>query len=101
MAPSALKLRFQPRVHLPCRVVAVASEGGLGELWMVPITHPMAVCLIERVGDGVATLSALADGSVVAVKQGRLLATSFHPELTADRRCHRYFLSLAGANSHS
>jgi len=57
--------------------------------------------LIERVGAGVATLSALADGSVVAVKQGRLLATSFHPELTADRRCHRYFLSLAGANSHS
>lgn len=52
--------------------------------------------LIERVGEGVETLSALPGGAVVAVRQQRLLATSFHPELTRDDRFHAYFLSLAG-----
>lgn len=51
--------------------------------------------LIERVGDGVEVMSTLADGAVVAVRQERLLATSFHPELTQDDRFHAYFLSLA------
>ena len=51
--------------------------------------------VIEKVGAGVTVLATLADGSVVAVQQGQLLATSFHPELTSDRRFHRYFLSLA------
>jgi len=36
----------------------------------------------------------LADGRIVAARQGRLLATSFHPELTGDDRFHRYFLEL-------
>jgi len=31
----------------------------------------------------------------VAAQQGRMLATSFHPELTRDRRLHEHFLSLA------
>ncbi|SDB86986.1 pyridoxal phosphate synthase yaaE subunit [Raineyella antarctica] len=35
-----------------------------------------------------------ADGPIVAVRQGGLLATSFHPELTADDRLHRLFLSI-------
>jgi 5'-phosphate synthase pdxT subunit len=35
------------------------------------------------------------DGRIVAAQQGRLLATSFHPELTLDDRFHRYFISLA------
>lgn len=34
-------------------------------------------------------------GRIVAARQGRLLATSFHPELTDDDRFHRYFLELA------
>jgi 5'-phosphate synthase pdxT subunit len=34
-------------------------------------------------------------GNIVAAQQGRLLATSFHPELTEDDRFHRYFLELA------
>ena len=33
---------------------------------------------------------------IVAARQGKLLATSFHPELTRDTRFHEYFLSLAG-----
>ncbi|MBC7250596.1 MAG: pyridoxal 5'-phosphate synthase glutaminase subunit PdxT [Anaerolineae bacterium] len=36
------------------------------------------------------------DGIVVAARQGHLLVTAFHPELTADTRFHRYFLHLAG-----
>jgi 5'-phosphate synthase pdxT subunit len=33
-------------------------------------------------------------GRIVAVRQHRLLATSFHPELTGDRRIHEYFLRI-------
>ena len=51
--------------------------------------------LIEAVGADARVLSKLSDGRIVAAQQGRLLATSFHPELTADDRFHRYFLELA------
>ena len=51
--------------------------------------------LIETVQGEARTLATLEDGRIVAAQQGRLLATSFHPELTADDRFHRYFLSLA------
>ena len=49
--------------------------------------------LVTRVGEGVQVLARLADGSIVAVRQDRWMATAFHPELTADDRFHRYFLS--------
>jgi len=52
---------------------------------------------VEDVGDGVEILAALEDGRVVAVRQGNVLATAFHPELTDDDRFHRYFLELARA----
>jgi len=51
--------------------------------------------VIERVGAGVEVLAALEDGTAVAVQQGNLLATAFHPELTRDERFHQYFLKLA------
>jgi 5'-phosphate synthase pdxT subunit len=51
--------------------------------------------LIESVFGSAQTLVALPDGRIVAARQGRLLATSFHPELTGDDRFHRYFLELA------
>jgi 5'-phosphate synthase pdxT subunit len=38
----------------------------------------------------------LADGTPVAVREDRLLATAFHPELTQDTRFHDYFLSFVG-----
>lgn len=50
---------------------------------------------ISAVGPNVEVLATLEDGTVVAAREGRLLATSFHPELTGDRRFHEYFLSLA------
>jgi len=53
--------------------------------------------LIESVQGQAQVLSRLDDGRIVAAQQGRLLATSFHPELTEDDRFHRYFLLLAGA----
>ena len=52
--------------------------------------------VIIRVGDDVQVIASLEDGRPVAVRQNNLLATSFHPELTADARIHRYFLSMAG-----
>ena len=48
--------------------------------------------VVERVGPDVTTLASLDDGRVVAVQQGNLLGTSFHPEMTQDHRFHGYFL---------
>ncbi|MCW3843858.1 pyridoxal 5'-phosphate synthase glutaminase subunit PdxT [Micromonospora yasonensis] len=56
---------------------------------------------VERVGAGVEVLGRVTDGPaadrIVAVRQGNLLATSFHPELTGDLRLHRYFVDLVRA----
>jgi 5'-phosphate synthase pdxT subunit len=49
--------------------------------------------IVTEVGPGVEALSEY-DGIVVAVRQGRMLGTSFHPELTDDDSLHRYFLGL-------
>jgi len=51
---------------------------------------------IRAVGQGVEVLARLPDGTIVAAQQGPLLATAFHPELTADARLHRYFARLVG-----
>jgi len=48
--------------------------------------------IIEEVGPAVEVLARLADGTPVAAREGRLLATAFHPELTSDTRLHRFFL---------
>ena len=48
---------------------------------------------VERVGEDVQVL-ARAAGHPVAVRQGRVLATAFHPEITGDRRVHRLFVDL-------
>ncbi|WP_420117694.1 pyridoxal 5'-phosphate synthase glutaminase subunit PdxT [Micromonospora sp.] len=56
---------------------------------------------VERVDPGVEVLGRVTGGPavdrVVAVRQGNLLATSFHPELTGDLRLHRYFADLVAA----
>jgi len=49
--------------------------------------------IVTRLGDGVQAISEY-EGKVVAVRQGRLLGTSFHPELTEDTRFHEAFLDL-------
>ena len=44
-------------------------------------------------------LAALGDGRVVAVEQGNLLGTSFHPEITGEYRFHEYFLGMVRARA--
>jgi 5'-phosphate synthase pdxT subunit len=50
--------------------------------------------IIEKAKPGVEILSRLADGTIVAIRQNRLLACAFHPEFTDDLRFHSYFLKL-------
>ncbi len=49
---------------------------------------------VEEVGPAVKVLATLGDGTIVAVRQGSLLGTAFHPEVTGDVRFHDYFLRL-------
>jgi pyridoxal 5'-phosphate synthase pdxT subunit len=53
---------------------------------------------VEKAGHGVEVLGRVvggaADGRIVAVRQANLVATSFHPELTGDRRVHALFVDL-------
>jgi 5'-phosphate synthase pdxT subunit len=49
---------------------------------------------IEETDDKVEVLARLSNGTVVAARQGKLLAAAFHPELTTDLRFHRYFLDI-------
>ncbi len=53
--------------------------------------------VVESVGESVTVLASLADGRVVAVEQGNLLGTSFHPEMTGDTRFHEFFLTKVAA----
>jgi len=50
--------------------------------------------VIEEVEPGVQVLSSLPDGTIIAVRQNRLLACAFHPEFTDDPRFHNYFLNM-------
>jgi len=53
--------------------------------------------VVSEVGPEVEVLARDADGRAIAVRQGRVLATAFHPELTPDRRLHRLFLELVAS----
>jgi 5'-phosphate synthase pdxT subunit len=72
------------------------------EITGVPGPHFHAVFIrapwVERVADAVEVLGRVTEGPaagrIVAVRQGNLLATAFHPELTGDLRVHRYFVDL-------
>jgi pyridoxal 5'-phosphate synthase pdxT subunit len=73
----------------------LAVEGlGEGPLHAVFIRAPW----VEEAGPGVEVLGRVvggyADGRIVAVRQGNLVATSFHPELTGDRRVHALFVDI-------
>jgi 5'-phosphate synthase pdxT subunit len=62
---------------------------GIGEVEAVFIRAPWA----EQAGSEVSVL-ARADDKIVAVRQGSLLATAFHPELTGDPRVHQMFVTM-------
>jgi 5'-phosphate synthase pdxT subunit len=80
---------FQTDIEVPA-----LNHAGLGDerFHAVFIRAP----LIESVNKDARILAQLTDGSIVAAEQGRLLATSFHPELSGDSRFHRYFVQLTG-----
>jgi 5'-phosphate synthase pdxT subunit len=50
--------------------------------------------VVEQHGAGVDVLGALPDGQVVAVQQGNVLASAFHPEVAGEDRFHRRFLDI-------
>lgn len=55
--------------------------------------------VVNKMGEGVKVLAALDDGRPIAVRQGNLLATAFHPELTDDTRIHELFVKIAEESS--
>ena len=59
---------------------------------------------VEAVGDGVEVIARVESGpnagTIVAVQQGNVMATSFHPELTSDHRVHGYFVDLVRQAGH-
>jgi pyridoxal 5'-phosphate synthase pdxT subunit len=78
-----------------------------GEVEFAGLTEPVHAVFvrapwIESVGDGVDVLARIGDdadagraaGKIVAVRQGPLMATSFHPEVGGDSRIHRVFVDL-------
>ncbi|HEY8300503.1 MAG TPA: pyridoxal 5'-phosphate synthase glutaminase subunit PdxT [Jatrophihabitans sp.] len=54
---------------------------------------------VQQVGPSATPLGHTAAGHVIAVRQGALLATSFHPEVTGDGRVHEYFCAMVAAAS--
>jgi pyridoxal 5'-phosphate synthase pdxT subunit len=78
---------------------ASVALDGIGRFHAVFIRAPW----VESVGAEVQVLGRVAGGStagrIVAVRQGNLLATSFHPELTGDLRVHRFFVDMVRAGT--
>jgi pyridoxal 5'-phosphate synthase pdxT subunit len=67
------------------------ASGNAGPLHAVFIRAPW----VEQTGPGVSILGTdQGTGRIVAVRQGPLLATAFHPELTPDRRIHQLFVDI-------
>ena len=83
------------------RTSAAAPRAGLGAddarpLRAIFIRAPW----VEQNGDNVAVLGTEErTGRIVAVRQGQLLATAFHPELTPDRRIHELFVDIVKDNT--
>ena len=64
---------------------------GIHNLRAVFIRAPV----VSRVGPGVTAEASDSHGNVIAVSDGKILATAFHPELTTDTRLHKYFCQMA------
>ena len=86
---------FEEDLHIPRIAELTAAPTGR------PVTFKAVFIRapwVEEVGDGVEVLATVetgpAKGRVVAIRQGNLLATSFHPEVTGDHRIHEYFTQM-------
>jgi 5'-phosphate synthase pdxT subunit len=77
----------------------LAGDSGPGIVHAVFIRAPW----VEQVGESVEVLATVeegpAAGRIVAVRQGALMATSFHPEVTGERRVHGLFVEMIRAGS--
>ena len=92
---------FEEDLHIPAIADrTTAPEGHPATFKAVFIRAPW----VEELGDGVEVLATVetgpAAGRVVAIRAGNLLATSFHPEVTGDRRIHEYFMQMVRASLH-
>jgi 5'-phosphate synthase pdxT subunit len=85
---------FETKLDIPALEVVSTSQGPFPGVF---IRAP----LINSVTGSAEILAKLPDGKIVAARQGHLLATAFHPELTDDDRVHRYFLHLIQENQES
>ena len=56
--------------------------------------------IVLETGPQVQVLARLDDGRIVAVREGQLLGTAFHPEIAGDTRFHRYFLDMIKEHPH-
>lgn len=68
------------------------AEHEMKSVGNVPMTFIRAP-YITNIGDGVDVLSIL-DGNIIAARQGKMLVTSFHPELNDDLRIHQLFINM-------
>ena len=97
--------------HLSLMDIEVERNAYGGQLDSFTLSHPIAgldggpfpmvfirAPVISAVGPGVEVL-ARAGGTIVACRQGLLLATTFHPELTEDTRMHALFIRIARGSS--
>ncbi len=57
--------------------------------------------VIERIGPGVQVMAQLPDGRIVAVREGNVIATSFHPELAGETRFHQLVVDIATTQAGS
>lgn len=92
MGTGAIDIRVRRNAYgrqLESTILTDSCELPGGEMEMVYIRAPR----IEDVGPGVEVL-AKRDGYPVLVRQGKVIAATFHPELTGDTRIHEEFLKL-------
>jgi 5'-phosphate synthase pdxT subunit len=73
---------FETDLHIPV----------LGEIYFPAVFIRAPV--IEHCAKGVEILARLKDGKIVAAREGKMLVSAFHPELTNDTRFHKYFLDI-------
>jgi 5'-phosphate synthase pdxT subunit len=88
---------FEADLHIPRIAEVTTAAGRPATFKAVFIRAPW----VEEMGEGVEVLATVeagpATGRVVAIRQGNLLATSFHPEVTGDHRIHEYFTQIVRA----
>ena len=89
-------------IHVQRNAFGRQRESFETELEFDKFDHPLTAVfirapIINEVGHGVEVLSEMPEG-IVAARQGNLLVTSFHPELTDDLRVHQYFIEMCRKN---